>query len=55
MPDIHDYLRFVVEQKCPYPELDGKDLDALHLRLLSGNDLVGSARIRVHSENGDLR
>ena len=27
---------FVVEQKCPYPELDGKDADALHLRLLSG-------------------
>jgi ElaA protein len=49
--DLYDMLKlrvdvFVVEQKCPYPELDGKDLDALHLRLLSGGDLVGSARIR---------
>lgn len=37
---------FVVEQKCPYPELDGKDADALHLRLLAGKQLVASARIR---------
>jgi ElaA protein len=37
---------FVVEQKCCYPELDGKDVDALHLRLLLGSELVGSARIR---------
>jgi ElaA protein len=37
---------FVVEQKCPYPELDGKDADALHLRLLAGEELVASARIR---------
>ena len=48
--DLYDMLKlrvdvFVVEQKCPYPELDGKDGDALHLRLLSGGDLVGSARI----------
>jgi hypothetical protein len=38
---------FVVEQKCPYPELDGKDPDALHLRLLSGDALLASARIRL--------
>ncbi|RCW87254.1 GNAT family N-acetyltransferase [Phyllobacterium bourgognense] len=49
--DLYDMLKlrvdvFVVEQKCPYPELDGKDVDALHLRLLCGNDLVGSVRIR---------
>ena len=49
--DLYDMLKlrvdvFVVEQKCPYPELDGKDLDALHLRLLSGKELVGSAQIR---------
>jgi ElaA protein len=42
---------FVVEQKCPYPELDGKDADALHLRLLAGNELVGSARIRRPSRS----
>lgn len=54
--DLYDMLKlrvdvFVVEQKCPYPELDGKDLDALHLRLLSGNDLVGSVRIRKPAKN----
>ena len=37
---------FVVEQKCPYPELDGKDADALHLRILIGGVLVAGARIR---------
>lgn len=36
---------FIVEQKCPYPELDGRDLDALHLRLLTGDDLLAAARI----------
>ncbi len=36
---------FVVEQKCPYPELDGKDIETLHLRLLSGGELLASARI----------
>jgi ElaA protein len=36
---------FVVEQKCPYPELDGKDMDALHITLSDGDDLLASARI----------
>ena len=36
---------FVVEQNCPYPELDGKDADALHLRLLQDGDLIAAARI----------
>ena len=36
---------FVVEQACPYPELDGKDIDALHLRLLDGDELLASARL----------
>ena len=36
--ELYEILRlrvdvFVVEQHCPYPELDGKDLDALHLFL----------------------
>ncbi|QND51612.1 GNAT family N-acetyltransferase [Phyllobacterium sp. 628] len=49
--DLYAMLRmrvdvFVVEQKCPYPELDGKDIEALHLRLLLGEELVASARIR---------
>lgn len=36
---------FVVEQKCPYPELDGNDTDCLHLRLLDGNELLACARL----------
>ncbi len=36
---------FVVEQKCAFPEMDGKDPEALHLRLLAGNELLASTRI----------
>ncbi len=36
---------FVVEQNCPYPELDGNDPDCLHLRLLQGADLLACARL----------
>lgn len=36
---------FVVEQKCPYPEIDGKDYDALHLRILDGEELAASLRV----------
>jgi ElaA protein len=36
---------FVVEQKCPYPELDGNDPDCLHLRLLDGETLLACARL----------
>lgn len=44
---------FVVEQKCPYPELDGKDAEALHLRLHSGDDLIASARILLPAQTED--
>ncbi|MCA0274813.1 MAG: GNAT family N-acetyltransferase [Proteobacteria bacterium] len=36
---------FVVEQKCAFPEMDGKDPEALHLRLLAGKELLASTRI----------
>lgn len=36
---------FVVEQACPYPELDGKDVHALHLRLLADGEVLAAARI----------
>jgi ElaA protein len=35
---------FVVEQHCAYPELDGKDIDTLHLRLLEGSEPIACAR-----------
>ena len=36
---------FVVEQNCPYPELDGKDDQALHLMLKRGSEIIAAARI----------
>ena len=36
---------FILEQACLYPELDGKDADALHLRLLIAGETAGYARI----------
>jgi ElaA protein len=36
---------FVVEQHCAYPELDGNDPAALHLRLLDGDALLACARL----------
>lgn len=36
---------FVVEQNCPYLDLDGKDETALHLCAFSDGDLIGYARI----------
>ncbi|WP_037171276.1 GNAT family N-acetyltransferase [Rhizobium sp. Pop5] len=56
--ELYDLLRmrvdvFVVEQNCPYPELDGKDVDALHLRLLDDGELLASARILKPHEPQD--
>ncbi|MDG4766982.1 GNAT family N-acetyltransferase [Solwaraspora sp. WMMD406] len=38
---------FVVEQRCPYPELDGRDLEpgARHLWLARGADVVAYLRL----------
>lgn len=44
---------FVVEQKCPYPELDGKDPETLHLRLLTDGELLACARIGKPSHAAD--
>lgn len=43
---------FVVEQKCPYPEIDGKDLDAFHLRILDGAELAASLRVLPPEQGG---
>ncbi|WP_180897163.1 GNAT family N-acetyltransferase [Martelella soudanensis] len=53
--ELHDVFRlrievFVVEQACPYPELDGKDPQALHLRLLDEGRLAAYARIFAAGE-----
>ncbi len=36
---------FVVEQNCPYPELDNKDLQAIHVFRFIDNDIVAVGRI----------
>ncbi|MDO9378563.1 MAG: GNAT family N-acetyltransferase [Nocardioidaceae bacterium] len=45
---------FVVEQTCPYPELDGRDLepDALHLVATEGDDVVGTLRVLAEPDGG---
>ena len=38
---------FVVEQECPYPDLDGRDAEpgTGHVMMLDGGDLLGYARV----------
>lgn len=36
---------FIVEQNCPYHDLDGKDLESLHLSAWRDNNLVAYIRI----------
>ena len=48
--DLHDILAlrvniFVVEQDCPYPEIDGKDRQSWHLYAKEGVTLAGYLRI----------
>ena len=48
--ELYELLRlraevFVVEQSCPYQDLDGKDRAALHLLLREGETLQAYARV----------
>lgn len=36
---------FVVEQNCPYPEVDGKDLKSYHLYKVEQDEIVAYARL----------
>ncbi|WP_010301160.1 GNAT family N-acetyltransferase [Kurthia senegalensis] len=36
---------FVVEQNCPYPEIDGKDIQSYHLYKMDGDEIVAYARL----------
>jgi len=45
---------FVVEQQCPYPELDGQDEEALHVLGTSTEQLVAYARILPPHGDGPL-
>ena len=48
--ELHDIFKlrtdiFVVEQNCPYPEVDGKDLRSLHLMYEENGELIAYARL----------
>lgn len=48
--ELYEILRlrvdvFVVEQHCPYPEIDGKDPDAVHLFLRDGAGIHAYLRL----------
>ncbi|HSO59340.1 MAG TPA: GNAT family N-acetyltransferase [Paenisporosarcina sp.] len=48
--ELYTYLQlrvnvFIVEQSCPYPELDGYDLDSYHLAYIVDNKVLAYARI----------
>lgn len=36
---------FVVEQECPYPEIDGKDYNAFHIYLENQGQILAYARV----------
>ncbi|MBE6704854.1 MAG: GNAT family N-acetyltransferase [Ruminococcaceae bacterium] len=36
---------FVVEQNCPYPEIDGKDIGAYHVWLSENNEIAAYLRV----------
>ena len=57
-PTLYALLRlrvdvFVVEQACPYPELDGRDLEAATVHVWTADDGGPTAYLRV-LEDGDL-
>ena len=50
--ELYDILKarvdvFVVEQECPYPEIDGKDKNAYHIFLRDENSKSIAAYLRV--------
>ncbi len=44
---------FVVEQACPYAEIDGRDVGAFHLRILKGGELAAALRVLPPEEGCD--
>lgn len=55
--ELYEILRlrvdiFVVEQECPYPEIDGKDYDAFHIYLENQGQIL--AYSRVYEEEGQV-
>ncbi|MGI5949421.1 GNAT family N-acetyltransferase [Peptoniphilus sp.] len=56
--ELYEILRlrvdvFVVEQKCPYPEVDGVDYESLHLYYKNNKEIV--AYIRIYEDKVDKK
>ena len=48
--ELHAIMRlridvFVVEQDCPYPELDGKDLKSIHVYAFKSDDDIAAPEL----------
>lgn len=48
--DLYEILKlrvdvFVVEQECPYPEIDGKDYNSIHIYLENQGEIIAYARV----------
>ena len=57
--DLYSFLKlrvdiFVVEQNCPYPELDGADEKAIHLYIKEDDGVIAYLRI-IPSKTGTAR
>ena len=57
--ELYEMLRFrqavfVVEQRSPYPDLDGRDREALHLLMREGGSLVGYLRLQTPADAAAL-
>ena len=53
--ELYEILRirvnvFVVEQKCPYPEIDNKDQNSYHIYLENDGRMVAYSRIMLDDE-----
>lgn len=44
---------FVVEQECPYNDVDGKDIEATHVLIRNGKDILGYLRLLVPGQSYD--
>lgn len=59
LQELYSFLKlrvdiFVVEQNCPYPELDGADEKSIHLYIKEGDEIVSYVRI-IPSKTGTAR
>ncbi len=57
--DVYEILRlrqniFIVEQQSPYADIDGKDLNAMHLLMKRDLQLIACCRVLPPDEHSDL-